>query len=232
MRKKNLPLIGITSGTDKKSPQNPDLYIKAVEKAGGLPDFLSPDMNVNELAVSFAGFIIPGGNDLDPLLYHENRKFEITPEEGKRIDFEFSLLHEIIKLRKPVLGICYGMQLVNVFFKGTLYQDIGFQLDKSLYHAVGGHIIQVDDNPYLEKGEFEVNSSHHQAVKGIGLNLKPFAYATDGIIEAFYLKDYDFLLGVQWHPEREDNTISEQVFRVFLNASAACGRRDASDGDR
>ncbi len=233
MEEKNLPRIGITTGTDKKSPKNPDLYIKAVEKAGGLPDFISPDMDVIELATFYDGLIIPGGKDIIPLFYHENRQFEIIPEEDKRIAFEISLLREIIKMRKPVLGICYGMQLINVVFRGTLYQDIYSQMNKSLDHSGGGHIIKVDDNPYyLKKGEFQVNSSHHQAVKDIGSGLKPFARARDSIIEAFYLRDYDFLLGVQWHPEREDNTMSGQIFRSFLNASVVHRKRVSRDDNR
>ncbi len=217
-----LPLIGITSGTGKKLPEYPELYIQAVEKAGGSAIFLSPGMNVIEISEHFDGLIIPGGRDINPSFYNEEEWFHNRLEEGRRINFEISLLNEIIKIGKPVLGICYGMQLLNVFFKGSLYQDIGIQLIKSLNHKNGRHLINIAYNPFLERGEYEVNSTHHQAIKNTGSGLKPFAFAPDGIIEAFYLEHYSFLMGVQWHPERIDNYISGKVFEVFINASSVC----------
>ncbi|MEW6109901.1 MAG: gamma-glutamyl-gamma-aminobutyrate hydrolase family protein [Nitrospirota bacterium] len=149
---------------------------------------------------------------------NETREFEFEIEEQKRIDFEIFILNEIIKSRKPILGICYGMQLINVFLRGTLYQDIKSQKSGSLEHREGNHIIEVYNNPFIETGRFEVNSSHHQSVKDTGAGIKAFAYAQDYVIEAFYLESHDFLLGVQWHPERMDNVVSKQIFRVFINA--------------
>lgn len=217
MKKPNFPLIGITRG-NLTSINYPDLYTRAVEKAGGKSNFVFPDMDVAKTAVDYDGFIIPGGRDLDPLLYKEDRMFGIIPEDNERSDFEFSLLHEIIRMKKPVFGICYGMQLINVFFKGALYQDIRSQTSGYLKHMEGNHLIKVDNNPFMEKGEYEVNSSHHQAIKEAGSGIRPFACASDGIIEAVYLEAYGFLMGVQWHPERMNNTMTDSIFKRFIGA--------------
>ena len=132
--------------------------------------------------------------------------------------FDLALFPSAIKQAKPVLGICYGMQLINVAMGGTLYQDIGAQKGESINHSEGGHQIRVDDNPYLAAGRYEVNSSHHQAVKNTGRGLESFAFAPDGVIEAFYSLQHPFLFGVQWHPERMSNEISENVFKSFIEA--------------
>lgn len=214
------PIIGITSGTGKNLPKSAELYVKAVENAGGTAFFLSPDMDITEISSDYNGFIIPGGKDLSPILYNESRRFKIELEEQERINFEISLLHEIIKNKKPVLGICYGMQLINVFFRGTLYQDIEHQFKKSKLHSEGSHKIRIEYNPYVEAGEYLVESSHHQAIKDLGLGIKPFAYAPDGIIEALYLENFKFLMGVQWHPEKTENNVSKHLLKIFIEA---CG---------
>jgi putative glutamine amidotransferase len=143
----------------------------------------------------------------------------INPEEPARISFEISLLREIIKERKPVFGICYGMQLINIFFRRTLYQDIGLQVPGSVNHGKGGHTISITSNPYIKEGEYSVESSHHQAVKKAGKGLKPFAFATDGLVEGVYHEDFVFVVGVQWHPERTAGPLTAQLFKSFIAAS-------------
>ena len=167
----------------------------------------------------YDGFIIPGGGDIDPLLYNEERITDMNLEDEKRVEFDLALFHLAVKQGTPVLGICYGMQLINIAMGGTLYQDIGAQKGKAINHRVGVHQIQVDDNPYVAAGRYEVNSSHHQAVKDIAVGLDSFAFAPDGVTEAFYYSlKHRFLLGVQWHPERMRNMVSEIVFSSFIKA--------------
>jgi putative glutamine amidotransferase len=223
MKKADRPLICITRGSNPHLPHRSELYIAAVERAGGRAFFLSPEMSIPDLSAAFEGVIIPGGRDPDPSFYGQQRLYEIRPEETGRTEFEFSLLREIIGLRRPVLGICYGMQVLNIYLGGTLYQDIPSQVPASLDHREDGHIIRVDDNPFLEKGLFQVTSSHHQAVKDLGTGIRPFAYAPDGVVEAIYMSGHVFLVGVQWHPERMDITLSDQLFKQFVGACSADG---------
>ena len=213
------PLIAITCGGKADLPNQPDLYINAVTDAGGIADFIFPDDDLRDLTDRYSGFIIPGGMDLAPGFYGEKRLYKISRENPERIRFELSLLHEIIKKNKPVLGICYGMQLINVFLRGDLYQDIRSQISTPLQHSGGVHMIAVSANPYMSEGEYEVNSTHHQAVRKIGKGLKPFSNAPDGIREAFYAEGNSFLIGVQWHPERMEGDFSRQIFRSLV---AAC----------
>ncbi len=177
--------------------------------------------DVKALAARYAGFVFPGGKDLDPSSYDEDPMFPLVREDGRRTDFEISLLHEIIRLGRPILGICYGMQLINVFFGGSLYQDIGSQRPDSLNHREGVHRILISSNPFIPTGEAEVNTSHHQAVKTMGRGIMPFAVAADGVTEAFYLVSYGFLLGLQWHPERMDTALTARIFERFIEACSA-----------
>ncbi len=113
------------------------------------------------------------------------------------------------------------MQLINVFFGGSLYQDISSQKPDSLNHKEGMHSATIIDNPFIAAGGAMVNTSHHQAVKTAGRGIIPFAFAPDGITEAFFLESYGFLLGVQWHPERMDTPLTRSIFERFIEACHA-----------
>jgi putative glutamine amidotransferase len=210
--------IGITSGTEKTFLNSLIYILKLLRKQGTKPCFYIPKNKVAYIVELHDRFIISEGYNWDPLLYNENQIYEYKLEEDVKINFEISLLNEIINQGKPVLVICYGMQLINVLLEGILYQDIEFQIAKSLNHREGRYVIRVDSDPYIEKGEYEVNSSHHKAVKDLGLGIKPFAYATDNVVEAFSLDQSGFLMGVQWHPERMNHSLSNQIFKVFIEA--------------
>lgn len=216
-----LPLVGITCGTDIRFPKLSHLYLNAIESRGVRGVFISPERDVRETAARFSGFLIPGGRDLDPSLYGEEILFRNEKEEARRTEFEFALLDEIMRISKPVMGICYGMQAINVFLGGSLYQDIQSQVPQSLDHWQDGHAIEITENPFIENGLFEVNSSHHQGVKRLGAGAVSFAFAPDGVDEAFYLKGQPFCVGVQWHPERMESALSGLFFSAFAGACGA-----------
>lgn len=216
----NRPIIGITTDVESEDLRLKHNYCDAVIEAGGVPILIPPLGNTIFYAEMINGLLIPGGDDLDPSYYHEEMLPQVKRVPRRRSNFEISLLKEIVNLHKPVLGICYGMQLINVVFGGTLYQDIDSQMSVEIDHKKGYHIIVITENRFLKKGTFSVNSTHHQAIRKLGIGLSAFACSEDNMIEAFYKEDYKFLIGVQWHPERLlENGLSLSLFKSFVEAS-------------
>lgn len=205
------PRIGITMDMDAGFFKVRYDYAAAVVSSGGIPVMLAPVMEEIDAAAGFIdGLLLPGGADLPPEWYGEELSIPpecFKPARRERIEFESALLKEVMRVELPVMGICLGMQLINVVLGGTLYQDIGLQAVSGGDHRKGHHEINIT-RPYCPSPSFHsqliiVNSSHHQAVKTFGKGLEAFAEAGDGIVEGYFARDYPFLVGVQWHPERD-----------------------------
>ncbi len=229
------PLIGITADSDGPFFRLRRDYPSAVTAAGGIPLVLVPVYDaISHIAEVIDGLLISGGDDLLPEYCNEviEGRAEMKFVEKERTDFETALLREIIKREKPVLGICYGLQLINVAFGGTIYQDIGCERREALDHKKIRHVITAS-GPFIEflgllPQKFETNSNHHQAVKKLGSGLEVFAEAEDGIIEGIYCPHYPFLAGVQWHPERECDTLSLKILTSFIKRAKTNREQSAS----
>ncbi|UQS86190.1 gamma-glutamyl-gamma-aminobutyrate hydrolase family protein (plasmid) [Nicoliella spurrieriana] len=228
--------IGVTS----------DAYSNDTDPLGGVPKAIIhllrshgitpvavPIGNVSEtnaLIEEVDGLIIKGGIDVNPKLYHQMALSTTDVPDDNRDAAEFTALRDSTSNGKPVLGICRGMQAINVYFGGSLYQDIYSQLpngDELLNHTADWdkgyfptHMINVDPNSYLAKSvgtRTKVNSRHHQAVAEVGNGLKVVARADDGVVESIEGKN-GLIQGVQWHPENlwEHDPKQEQLFENFF----------------
>ena len=222
--KTNKPLIGIT--TDLKEDHNSieESYSKSVIKYGGLP-ILIPTSNskthLDGIVNRIDGLLLPGSRDMDPKYYNEQPHPKLKEMSLERTETEFYVTEKAIEQNIPVFGICGGMQFLNVFFGGSLYQDIEALIENPLNHEKGAvHEVEINQGSSLSKNlnqkKFNVKSYHHQAVNMLGENLKINAKSPDGIVEGIEHSDLP-VLGIQWHPELEETELSKQIFESFLD---------------
>lgn len=235
------PLIGIIcseeaeyaphfgSRVQKKAKLN-STYLRAVEQNGGIPlliPFCEPE-TAEALATLCQGFLLPGGEDIDPVQYGQ----PLRPECGRirpELDaFCRRICDHAQRSGKPLLGICKGMQFLNIYFGGTLYQDLSCREEKSYLHqqeydrTYPVHAVSLAEGSGLREilGEASVrtNTMHHQAVDRVGEGLTVSAVAEDGIIEGIESRDAR-IIGVQWHPEELTETVPEmnRLFQHLVN---------------
>jgi putative glutamine amidotransferase len=231
--------VGIPFRTyaEEQAGRGPDRYAAAVTAAGGEPVLISLGLSTDrwrELARALDAFVLPGAPaDVDPTWYHAARHARCGDADPRREQCDFTLLDEATAAGKPVLGICYGAQSLNVYLGGTLVQDIASAVDRPLKHdwsdrAQGApephHAIRLESGTRLAKlaaaEEAQVNSSHHQSVLRPGRDLRIAAVAPDGVIEAVETTGTAWLAGVQWHPERSpEDALSVALFRDLIAAT-------------
>ncbi len=225
------PIIGITfsssdiTGTSKN-------YIRAIEEHGGIPLPLYPGISDFKLD-KIDGLLLTGGGDIHPDYFGQEWHPSLKYVSEDRDELELPLCQEAIEADLPVFGICRGIQIMSVAMGGSLYQDVPSQIEEPLIHPAisygddAQHEIEIDPNSRLsklvEKNTDEVNSAHHQAVDEIGEGFVVTAKSADGVIEAMENPSKQFVLGVQYHPERMIETDEflehrRKLFEAFINA--------------
>ncbi|QFF98134.1 gamma-glutamyl-gamma-aminobutyrate hydrolase family protein [Psychrobacillus glaciei] len=210
-----------------------DDYIVAIERAGGVPVILpiTKDLEtLTPLLQKLDGILFSGGSDIDPNYYGEYPRFGLGLIEPRRDDHEVKLAQKILfETPLPVLGICRGMQLLNVATGGTLYQDLESQKPEGMNHSVSKalrhhpfHPVKIEKGSTLytiyETEEIGVNSFHHQAVKELGKGFKASMTAPDGIVEGIEWDQDRFVVAVQWHPEMMEGPLASirPIFNAFV----------------
>ncbi len=221
------PLIGITTDTRENHNQIEAKYSEAVAKNGGIPMLIPTNSSKSVVSATVArmdGILIPGSRDMDPKHYKQKPHPKLRPMDAERTVAEFEVTRTAVSLRKPILGICGGMQLINVYFGGSLYQDLKSLVPEALEHENGKeHKVRIEKNTTLRSivkvPEITVKSYHHQSVDKIGKNLMVSGLSNDDMVEALESKGEHFILGVQWHPELETTIYSKRIFRRFIDES-------------
>ncbi len=227
-------IIGVTHtlGSEHKFNKYLDWLQCGGETVKSLPlSYTSDNLGSIELC---DGLVLTGGHDVDPLLYHRSELQEtITNIDSNRDTFEFNVLERALKQEIPVLGICRGLQLANVFFGGTLIPDLeeaGYRSHRSKLDTMEcSHAINIveEDSMLMRISKVhsgDVNSSHHQAVNTLGKGLRVIARSDDGIAEAIEMENNQkqFFLLVQWHPERvieKDHPFAKNILQAFFRST-------------
>ncbi|GHU70955.1 gamma-glutamyl-gamma-aminobutyrate hydrolase [Clostridia bacterium] len=214
-------------------PEDLQVYIDALELIGAKPVLLPLITNEDEAEAAIqtiTALVMTGGEDINPVLFGQEPDSMLETLNDARDLNDMLLLRAAIDADIPVLGTCRGMQVLNVLYGGTLYQDIPTMLDTSIKHRSDDEIDFVFHDITIETGTFVdqimggtkqyVNSWHHQAIKDLGKGLKVTAVSSDGIIEAVELPGYKFVLGIQFHPEWHIAE-GQPEFKVFFERLVA-----------
>lgn len=248
------PLIGVPTGREKSQRffglplyiMN-QTYIRVLENLGALPVMIPLQMSEETLYGIFArldGLFLPGGEDIDPSHYGAERHPQLGAPDKERDRTELLLTRWALAAGMPLLGVCRGVQVINVVCGGTLYQDIHSQrpdLDKHDYFPPSyeryrvTHQVRIEPDSRLAGAlgtSHEVNSMHHQGIDRLGRGLRVVGRAEDGLPEAVEMPALPFVVGVQWHPEELAKTDqhSKSLFYQFIRAAAGDWRSEVPEG--
>jgi putative glutamine amidotransferase len=246
--RKDVPVIGIISRRDHSGMWTGYelygqglAYARSVALAGGAPVIIPLEQGERAWRCIYErldGLLFPGGVDVDPAYYGEERHPRLGKVDAPLDQVELVLARWALEEHLPVLAICRGIQLINVAAGGTLYQDIPTQLPGALPHACSAptypreyraHMVHVEPGSRtataLETVVCKTNSRHHQAVKDVAPGFAVTARAPDGVIEAIEHEEAPFIVGVQWHPESLAATDPQQLalFQALVEASLGRG---------
>lgn len=236
------PVIGLTPAhdTDTGDLAMRSTYLKALSAADVIPVVLpltlSPD-GCEQMAQALDGFVFTGGPDPHPFLFGEDTHRACGNVSSVRDTMELALLSAVLKTRKPVLGICRGIQIINVGLGGSIYQDIPSQYSANCVFPIAhrqpfayhlpSHKVELMGGSRLAEicgsAVLSVNSMHHQAVRNLAPSLTACAMAPDGLIEGVEITSHPWFLAVQWHPEHlwEHDDASARLFQSFGDACRA-----------
>ena len=244
------PMIGVTTQTlhaIEGIPQELPVswvmnqrYVHAVMAAGGVPvliPLLAEDpATLREIYERLDGVLVPGGVDIDPSYYRSPRHEMLGRLDPARDTAEIVMTRWAVQEGKPFLGLCRGLQVLNVALGGTLWQDLADERPNSLKHDYFpnagwardhlAHDVEVRSDTRLAEavgtGALRVNSMHHQGIQELGYRLRATAHAPDGLVEAAELDEGGFAVGVQWHPEMfatGDRSVG-RIFDAFVSAAS------------
>ena len=238
------PIIGIGSDVQQVEGKRDRAfvyltYVEALRRAGAIPLVIPPQPeNALDLVEGLDGILLAGGFDCDPALYGEEPHPTLEPMDARRQSNDLALAKLARERGIPTLGVCLGLQVMNVAAGGTLVQDIDSQVETEIRHASipedrARHDVLIERGTNLAEilpaAELNVNSSHHQAVGRVGEGLRVTASAPDGIVEGLEDPKHAFYQGVQWHPEdMPGETSASSLMAAFVEAA----RRYAADRRR
>lgn len=207
-------------------------YLAVLRACGAIPVILPFDLDAADVARILSrcdGLLLTGGVDVSPHLYGEERMPECGPSQTMRDELEYLLLDVALDRDMPILGVCRGSQILNVYLGGTLYQDLRTQLPDSINHAMNPpyempchKVMLVPGEPLhmlLDTDIIPVNSVHHQAVKDMAPSLVCLAQSLDGVIEGAWMPEKRFVWGLQWHPEWiwDKDPQEQRIVQHFVN---------------
>ncbi|MEA3357836.1 MAG: gamma-glutamyl-gamma-aminobutyrate hydrolase family protein [Thermodesulfobacteriota bacterium] len=210
-------------------------YLRALEQAG-VASVLIPVSSTMEMIKDILeridGLVLVGGRDIDPKRYGETPLPKLSPTDEKRDDLELNITSLCFSAHIPILGICRGIQTLNVCAGGSLWQDIATQVSNTIKHDYYpnyprnkiSHSVQIEKDSRLSEIfsnlTLNVNSLHHQGIKKIGEGFRVTALSTDGIIEGIEWIGESWIVGVQWHPEEliNDDLHMKSLFEAFASA--------------
>jgi putative glutamine amidotransferase len=239
------PVIGITTRQTMNTTDDiplvasPKSYIQALSRAGAAPVLIPvgvPDAGIGQLLDSLDGLMFTGGGDIETARFAGEDHPEVYDVDTERDEMEIKLVHAAVLKGLPFLGICRGIQIINVAFGGSLYTHIADQHPDAIQHRFYpghpwdylAHSVELDKDCRLAgifgKTQVQVNSLHHQGIRQVPSMLEVVGRSPDGLVEALEMPGHPFGLAVQWHPEwLPEDPHSQALFKAFV---------DASDGKR
>jgi putative glutamine amidotransferase len=240
-----IPIIGLTTRKDLTPGGLPAVmaqqsYIHAIIQAGGAPVLIPsdlPEAGWRELHGRLDGILFTGGGDIAIEHFGGQPHPKVAEVDEARDALELGLARSAAESGTPFLGICRGIQVVNVALGGTLYTDIFDQLEGALDHSCADadlpegrtrliHPVHIDEDSQVGQiirvSDLQVNSLHHQGIKDLAPGLRTVGFAPDGLIEAVEISNHPFAIAVQWHPEwLTKHESAQRLFKAFVDAAQA-----------